>query len=135
MPACIALLSQATVSLWFTLTCVDKTRFMFSETPRNSLGTPIGRALQPAAVEQNGGDFALRVHELDLVTARFEDRHRIGRKARLHSKLVRHPLMMEARPVHRLLDVHLEIEDVQHGLEDRINDSRPTRRAQREVEL
>src|SRR5438132_1591306 len=119
MPACIALLSQFTDSLWFTHTCVDKTRFMFSESFCRPLGAPIGGALQPAAVEQDGGHFALRGHELDFMAACFKDGHGVRGKSWLHTQLVRHPLMMEPRPVHGLLDVHLEVEYVDDCLQNR----------------
>src|SRR5439155_5526169 len=135
MPACMILLSEATVRRWFTLTCVDRTRFMLSKSFSGPFGAAVGSALQPAAVEEDRRYFALRIYQLDLVPARFEDRHGVGREARLHPQLVRQPLVVKARPIDGLLDIHLEIENVKHGLEDRVDDGRPSRRAEREIEL
>src|SRR6266849_1583041 len=135
MPACMALFSQATLRRWFTHTCVDRTRFMLSESFCGSFATAVGCALKPVAIPEDGGRFALRADQLDLVAARFEQRDGIRRKAALHPQLVGEPLMMEAGPVDCLLDVHPEVEHVDHYFEHRIDDGRTAGRAYGEIEF
>src|SRR5580765_3363819 len=106
MPACIALLSQATLSLWFTHTCVERTRFMSSKSFGSSFGAAVGGALQPSAIEHDRRNFSLGGYKFELVPARFEDRHCVGRKSGFETQLVRQPLMMEAREIDSLLDIH-----------------------------
>src|ERR1700674_2161464 len=82
-------------------------------------------SLKPAAIDQNAfhasADYGFRF--FDAVSGFLEQSNRVRRNAALDIEAVGLPLMVDAGKIDGVLQVHTEIDDVQHHLQDGSDDA------------
>src|SRR5579864_1388004 len=139
-PACQIFSSQNVVNRWLTNIWVDKTCcIQLLVSFRFRVPAAIRAALQPALIIEDRLDARhygiSRPIGRDLVSHSAQDGDGIGRDALLQIQLVGHPLVMKAGPVDRVLHVHVKVHHVQDDLQNAVDDTRSTRRAQDQERL